>query len=82
VILCGVETHVCVYQTAMDLLNLGYTVEIVADAVGSRSDRNYEIALRKITQHGIDLTSIEMILFEMMVRADIGEFKGVQGLVK
>lgn len=82
VILCGVETHVCVYQTAMDLLNLGYTVEIVADAVGSRSDRNYEIALRKMTQHGIDLTSIEMILFEMMVRADIGEFKGVQGLVK
>ena len=82
VILCGVEAHVCVYQTAMDLRDLGYTVELVADAIGSRSAHNHAIAIEKVMRRGIDITSTEMILFEMMVRADIPEFKDMQRLVK
>jgi nicotinamidase-related amidase len=81
VILCGVETHVCVYQTAMDLLNLGYTVEVAADAVSSRSATNYRIGIDKMTSREVDITSVEMILFEMMIRADIPEFKDVQKIV-
>lgn len=82
VILCGVETHVCVYQTAMDLRELGYNVEVAADAVGSRAEINYRIALEKMARIGIGLTSVEMILFEIMLRADIPEFKPVQSIVK
>lgn len=82
VILCGAETHVCIYQTARDLRNLGYEVEVVADAVGSRSERNYRVALDRFPRHNIDVTSVEMVLFEMMVRADIPEFKAVSKIVK
>lgn len=82
VLLCGVETHVCVYQTARDLRNLGYDVEIAADAVGSRSERNYAIALERMGRMGIGVTSVEMALFDMMEDSTIPEFKAVQELVK
>jgi len=82
VILCGVESHVCVYQTAMDLRNLGYTVEVAVDATGSRVEGNHRLAIEKIARHGIDTTSVEMALFEMMGRADIPEFKAVSKIVK
>ena len=82
VLLCGVESHVCVYQTATDLRNLGYSVEIAGDAVGSRAPRNHELALAKVTRHGVEATSVEMALFEMMVRADIPEFKAISKIVR
>ena len=82
VLICGVEAHVCVYQTARDLFNLGWTVEIVADAVGSRNEQNRAMALSKMELHGVDLTSVEMILFDMMESADIPEFKTISALVK
>jgi nicotinamidase-related amidase len=82
ILLCGVEAHVCVYQTALDLRQLGYDVEVVADAVGSRREHNYRIALEKVTRHNIEVTTVEMALFEMMIGADIPEFKQVSGIVK
>jgi nicotinamidase-related amidase len=82
VLVCGVEGHVCVYQTARDLRQLGYDVEVVADAVGSRRDFNCTLALEKLTRHSVELTSVEMALFELMVTADIPEFKTVSKIVK
>lgn len=82
IILCGVESHICVYQTAMDLRELGYSIHVVADAVGSRTDRNYKLALKKMMRHGIETTTVEMFLFELMERADSPEFKAIQALVK
>lgn len=82
VLLCGVETHVCVYQTAMDLVQLGWDVEVVTDAVGSRRVSNKDLALRKLRRHDVDLTSVEMALFEMMLRSDTPEFKNVSRIVK
>lgn len=82
VILCGVETHVCVYQTARDLRNLGYDIEVAADAVGSRAAVNYQVALERLPRHNVDVTSVEMALFEMMVSADIPEFKAISKIVK
>jgi nicotinamidase-related amidase len=81
-IVCGVEAHVCVYQTARDLRTLGYDVEVVADAVGSRAEHNHRLALDKLTRHSVELTTVEMALFEMMQRADIPEFKAVSKIVK
>lgn len=64
VILCGIEAHVCVLQTALELRELGKTVWVVADAIGSRSPRDYQIALTRYQQEGVRLVSREMVLFE------------------
>lgn len=82
VLLCGVEAHVCVYQTASDLIQLGWEVQLVTDAIGSRRESNMKLAQKKLAHHGVDLTSVEMALFELMVRADIPEFKSVSQIVK
>lgn len=82
VILCGVETHICVYQTARDFVNMGYSVQIVTDASGSRTQHNHDLAISKMTRHGVEVTSVEMLLFELMERSDIPQFKAVSALVK
>lgn len=82
VLICGVETHVCVYQTARDLHNLGYTVEVIADAVGSRTAENREIAMERLKHHGVDFTSVEMSLFDLMVSAEHENFREISGLIK
>jgi nicotinamidase-related amidase len=80
-IICGVETHVCVNQTALDLLGRGVEVQVVSDAVGSRTAENRELGLRRAERAGAGLTSVEMALFELLGGADADEFKTVQGLV-
>ncbi len=82
VILCGVEAHVCVYQTAIDLLDLGHEVFLVADATGSRTIENRETARRRLMYEGAKLTSTEMALFEMTVNAGTDEFRAISKLVK
>ena len=82
VILCGVEGHVCIYQTARDLHNLGYTVEVVADAVGSRNHTDLAVALERLEHHGVDFTSVEMTLFDLMETAEYERFKEISALVK
>lgn len=82
VILSGVETHVCVYQTALDLLDRDFQVWVVADAVSSRTDRNREIALDRMVAEGVRLSSTEMILFELTVECGTDEFRAISKLVK
>jgi nicotinamidase-related amidase len=82
VVLCGVETHVCVYQTASDLLAAGYEVSLVADAVSSRTARNREIAIRRRAGDGVRLTTTEMALFEICTRSGTDEFRAISRLVK
>jgi len=82
VILAGMETHVCVYQTALDLLDDGYEVYVVADAVSSRSAENKRIALDAMRDAGIKITSVEMSLFEMIQVAEGNKFKEVIKIVK
>jgi len=81
-LLAGIETHVCVYQTAMDLLARGYEVYIVADAVSSRASHNKEIALRRLVEEGARLNSVEMALFEMMATAEHEKFREMVKIVK
>ena len=82
VLIAGIETHVCVYQTARDLLDRGYHVEVVADAVSSRHVENKEIALRRIHGEGAAVTSVEMALFELLRTAEAKQFKEIARLVK
>ncbi len=82
VILVGMETHVCVHQTARDLLDDGYSVYVAADAVSSRSAENKRIALDAMRDAGVKITSVEMALFDMLGVAEGERFKQVIKIVK
>jgi nicotinamidase-related amidase len=82
VVLCGIEAHVCVSQTAEDLLATGREVHVVKDAVSSRTADNRELGLHKMERSGATLTSVETALFELLRAAGTPEFKQVQALVK
>jgi nicotinamidase-related amidase len=82
VLLCGIETHVCVNQTAEDLLGAGREVHVVQDAVTSRSADNRALGLHKMERAGAVVTSVETALFELLGRAGTPEFKEVQALVR
>jgi nicotinamidase-related amidase len=79
---CGIEAHVCVNQTVMDLLDGGVEVHVVTDGVASRSEENRELGLHKAERAGAVLTSVETALFELLRGSDAPEFKQVQELVK
>ncbi len=81
VILCGLEAHICVSQTAHDLLQNGYQVHLLGDAVATRLSRNREVAINKMARAGAIISSIEMALFELCP-AGTPEFKPMQALVK
>ncbi len=80
-LLCGIETHVCVSQTAHDLLGRGVEVHVASDAVSSRTEANRALGLRKMEESGAILTSVETALFELLGAAGSDEFKTIQKLV-
>jgi nicotinamidase-related amidase len=80
-LICGIETHVCVNQTALDLLESGVEVQVAEDAVGSRTEENKRVGLHKMERAGATLTSVETALFELLGRAGTDEFKTVQRLI-
>ena len=80
-LLCGLETHVCIQQTALDLLARGLTVFIAVDAVGSRHTLDHEIALRRLESSGAILTTTEAALFEWCRSAEHPQFQSVRKLV-
>jgi nicotinamidase-related amidase len=82
VLLCGIETHVCIYQTAMDLLHENFSVEVIADAVSSRTPENKETALRRMSAEGVNISSTEMALFELLRTAEHVHFKNIAKLIK
>ena len=82
VLLCGIESHICVYQTAMDLLDRDYDVQVVADAVSSRTEQNKKIALRRIEWDGAAISTTEMALFELLATAEHEKFRDIARLVK
>lgn len=82
VLLSGIETHVCVYQTAVDLLQRGFEVSVVADAVSSRKVTDRDIALIRMRDEGVKICSAEMVLFELMRSAAHPAFKDVLKIVR
>jgi len=81
-LICGIETHVCVWQTASDLLDRGVEVHVARDAVTSRTGENRRLGLDRMAGAGAVVTSVETALFELLGEAGGPEFKTVQGLVK
>ncbi|MBQ4889817.1 MULTISPECIES: hydrolase [Shewanella] len=82
IILAGIETHVCVYQTCQDLLANRYQVHVVADAVSSRSQDNKQLGLQMMQQKGAFLTNTESCLFELQHQATGERFKALLKLIK
>jgi nicotinamidase-related amidase len=82
VLVCGIETHVCVAQTALDLLAAGYQTFVAADAVGSRAKHDHDLALRRLESSGAVITTVEAALFEWCERAGTAEFRQISALVK
>jgi len=81
-IVTGTETHVCVYQTARDLLGTGGAVQVVADAVCSRTEANWRIGLDRLRAEDATITSTESVVFELLGRAGTDEFKALAKLIK
>jgi nicotinamidase-related amidase len=81
-IITGIETHICVYQTARQLKEQGFEVEVVVDAVSSRTKENKDIGIAKMQSFGILPTCTEMILYELLQNAEHPQFKTVLKLVK
>lgn len=82
VLVLGIESHVCVYQTVADLLQAGYEVQVIADAVSSRTPENKAIGLERCRELGASITSAETALFELLKKAEGDEFKQMLKVVK
>jgi nicotinamidase-related amidase len=82
VLLCGIEAHVCVNQTAHDLLARGYQVHLLTDCISSRTRHDRHVGLAKMRQSGALLSSTELALFELMRDARHEQFKAIQKLIK
>jgi hypothetical protein len=81
-VICGIETHICVNQTALGLLSMGKTVHVVADAVGSRHAVDHSTGIRKMENAGAIVTTTETVMFELAERAGTESFRNIQTMVK
>ena len=81
-IVCGVEAHVCVAQTVLDLIESGINVSVAVDATASRDALDRDTALERMRSNGAELTTVEAVLFELLGGAGDPNFKEVQGLIK
>ena len=82
IIVCGIETHICVYQTVIDLIKRDFDVTLVLDACGSRSFEEYNSALSLMQNYGAKIKTTEMILFEWLKTSNHEKFKEIQALIK
>ena len=80
-IVCGIETHICIQQTVLDCLQKGFEVVLISDSMGSRNRADHEIALQRMTQSGAILTTTESIIFELCKTADRKEFKEIRNII-
>lgn len=82
IVVCGVESHVCVQQTVLDLISNEFQVNVAADAVSSRRETDYKIALDRMRTVGAEITSSESVLFELLEVCGTAEFKEISKIVK
>tara|TARA_B100000700_G_C15028382_1_gene849331 strand:+ start:1505 stop:2026 length:522 start_codon:yes stop_codon:yes gene_type:complete len=82
IILVGIETHICIQQTAIDLAILGFNIHLCVDATDSRKQLDKEVALKKLSQIGIFITTVEAIMFEWCRTSQRKEFKTISNLAK
>ena len=81
-LICGLETHICLAQTALGALEDGFNVVVPADAVGARHEADHQAGLARMDKAGVMISTAEMSVFEMLRRAGTREFKQLQPLLK
>jgi len=81
-LICGIESHICVYQTAMGLLNLGYKIHLISDCVSSRTANNKQLGINKLISKGVEISGLEMCLYELVRDCQNSEFKTILNLIK
>lgn len=81
-LVCGIEAHICVYQTALHMHQLGYKVQLVRDCISSRTIGNKQLGIDKLITQGIDITGLEMCLYELVKDCRTPEFKAILGLIR
>lgn len=82
IVVCGIESHVCVMQTVLDLLANGFQVNVPIDAISSRKEADYNAALMRFSDEGAIITSTESVLFELLEECRSDEFKAISKIVK
>lgn len=82
IILCGTEAHICVMQTALDLIEAGYNVILVVDCIGSRKEIDKMTAVKRLYLHGVFVSTYEALLFEFLKTAKADKFKEISRLIK
>jgi nicotinamidase-related amidase len=82
IVVCGIESHVCVQQTVLDLIENGFQVNLAADAVSSRKEIDYNTSIERMRHHGTEVTTTESILFELLNVCGTPQFKEVSKIVK
>jgi nicotinamidase-related amidase len=82
ILLCGMESHICILNTCLDLLEAEFSVYVVADAISARNPANTNLALERMRDSGAAIVSTEMVLFELLERAGTEEFKAILKLVR
>lgn len=81
-VICGIEAHVCVLQSALGFIEAGHHVAVVMDAVGSRRRESWDIALARLVRHEVETVTAEMALFEWMHEAGTGQFRALSQLIR
>ncbi|MEZ8882302.1 hydrolase [Vibrio sp. 10N.222.54.F6] len=81
-LVCGIEAHICVYQTAMGLLELDYKVQVVGDCISSRTALNKKLAISRLRDAGVQITGLEMSLYELVKDCRAPEFKSILSLIR
>lgn len=82
VLLCGIEAHICIYQTARDLWSEGLRTEVIVDAISSRTQASKTLAIKRMTALGVGMMNVEMALFELLKSADHPQFRALSKLIK
>lgn len=82
IVICGIETHICVHQTTADLLDEGYEVYVVKDACASRNKYEFKQGVERMQENGAKITCLEIVLFEWLKSAKHPNFKEIQALIK
>ena len=82
IVICGIETHICVLQTALDLVNNGFSVFLVSDATGARKKQSHDLGIERMRKIGAQILNTEMVLFELLGDSKDASFKELSQLIK
>lgn len=82
VVVAGIEAHVCVQQTVLDLISNNFQVDVLANATSSRKEIDYHFALQRMSKHGAEITTVESVLFELLNECGTDEFKSISKIIK